>query len=389
MNTRYIDRLPDLIAFCERQRQAPWLALDTEFMREKTYRPIPCLIQIAAGDEIALIDPLRLHELAPLFELLLAPATLKILHAAGQDLEVLHHLHPAALPAPIFDTQLAAALLGYGAQVSYADLVHDVLGVRLDKVHTRSDWSRRPLPPEVLAYAADDVRYLGPLHEQLQARLQARGRLDWLREDFAALSNPARYHHAPEQAWRRLGRLQRLRPQSLLALQQLAAWRERLAQEKNLPRQWVLKDEVLYELANRLPTRLEALAEIHGLSQELVHRHGQALLSLLAQARDNPQPPQAPEEPQLAPEQEAITDLLMALVRSRAEELQISPALLATRRELERLTQGERELAVLQGWRLQAVGHELLALLQGTRGIKLEDGRMQLVSLTAASADPH
>lgn len=281
----YLVDQPSLVEFCTGLRGAAWLALDTEFIREQTYHPQLCLIQVASTDQIACIDPLALPSLEPLLAILYDPTVTKVLHAAYQDLEIFHGLR-GAVPTPIFDTQLAAAALGYGNQVGYANLAQQMLGVELAKIHTRVNWRQRPLAPEWLAYAADDVRYLRDIYRQQWAMLTACGELEGLAEPFAALAEPARYQPQPQEAWRRIRDHQRLRGGSQQAvLQALAAWREEQAIRDDRPRRWILHDSPLLDMARYMPADLDSLAQIHGLPPATLRRHGRTLLTLIAAAR--------------------------------------------------------------------------------------------------------
>ena len=276
-----------LVEFCAELRGAPWLALDTEFIREQTYYPQLCLIQVASTDQIACIDPLALPSLDPLLEVLYDPTVTKVLHAAYQDLEIFYYLR-GAVPMPIFDTQLAAAVLGYGNQMGYANLVQQILGVELEKTHTRVNWRQRPLAPEWLVYAADDVRYLRDIYRQQRAMLAARGELEGLVEHCAALADPARYQPQPQEAWRRIRDHQRLRGVQRAVLRALAAWREEQAVRDDRPRRWILHDGPLLDMARYMPADLESLAQIHGLPPATLRRHGPALLERIATARAEP-----------------------------------------------------------------------------------------------------
>ena len=376
----YVDTPDTLITLCERLAGTPWLALDTEFIRERTYRARLCLIQVASAELVACIDPLALPDLDPLRELLSAPDTVKVLHAAHQDLEIFHQLF-GAVPAPVFDTQIAAALLGLGEQMGYGRLVAELLGVELEKGHARTDWAQRPLDPEQVSYAADDVRYLGEIYLEQRERLAALGRSDWLDEDFRRLSDPASYALDPQTQWTRLRGIQHLRGRQLCAAQALAAWREELAQQADRPRRWILADEVLVDLARRMPCDTAALGRLRGLPERTLERHGSAILELLEQARARPEEdcPQPAERLVLTPDQEALADLLMATLRIEAGRQHIGPAMLATRRELERLASGADDLPVLRGWRAKLVGDTLLAVRRGEHGLRaVGDGHVRL-----------
>lgn len=378
-NLLFIDTPEDLGALCERLQGAEWLALDTEFLRESTYYPKLCLVQIATPDLTACIDPLALPDLAPLLERLYDPTVTKVMHAARQDLEIFYHLR-GALPRPIFDSQLAAPLLGHPEQAGYATLVETMLGVPLRKIHTRADWSHRPLSPAQLQYAADDVRYLAQLYPLLRAKLEDLGRLAWLDEDFNTLTDPAQYHRPPELAWQRVKGAQHLRGRRLAALQALAAWRERTARATDQPRGWLLRDDNLLDLAKMQPGDLTALQRIRGLNAQVVRKHGQALLETLAAARDRePQPlPEVQRAARLTPQQDAVVALLAATTRMIGERHDLHPAVIAGRKELERLVLGDQSVNVLHGWRRKLAGDTLLAVLRGEQGLRIRNGAVRL-----------
>lgn len=366
-DVRYIDRPEALETLVADIADRPWVALDTEFIRERTYYPRLCLVQVAAPGVLACLDPLALPTLDPLRKLLSNPAQTKVFHAAHQDLEILHHAH-GELPAPIFDVQTAAPLLGHPAQAGYARLVEDLLGVRLDKAHTRTDWSRRPLGAGQLAYAADDVRYLGQLYEQLTADLESRGRLSWLTEDFEAATNLARFDNDPRSAWQRIRGAQRLPDQALAVLRELAAWREAAAQRADRPRGWLVRDDVLLELARQMPHRLGDLQRLSELPQPFLRRHGEALLKAVAAGREAwpPARPARREGPLDSAERE-LHDRLMDTVSRRAGELGLDPVALASRGDVTDLLRGREDARLLSGWRRHAVGSRLLEQLAATR----------------------
>jgi len=347
-----------LRAFCTSTRGASIVALDTEFLRVRTYYPELCLLQVAAGGHIACIDPLVGISLDPLLELLHDGAGTKVMHAARQDLE-LFYLIDGRLPAPLFDTQIAAALLGFDDQVGYAKLVESLLGITLAKAHTRTDWAERPLSHEQLEYAAEDVLYLGPLQERLRARLLERGRLGWLEEDARALLDPELYRIVPEDMWQRIKGWMGLRSRAQrTALERLAAWREREAMTRNRPRQWIARDAVLLALARTLPATRARLIQTPELPHAVVDRYASTLLELIASSRDAGDAVQ----PAVVPTDNEQLNRLSAVVRARAAEQDLSPSLLAPRRELSQLLRGDRDLALLRGWRLELIGQELLDL---------------------------
>lgn len=358
-------------------QQQPWVAIDTEFLRERTYYAQLCLVQIGTPDTAFCIDPLALDDLAPLRELLTNENITKVFHAAFQDLEILQQA-TGEVPRPVFDTQVGAALLGHADQIGYARLVQTMLGVELEKAHSRTDWTRRPLKPEVLEYAADDVHYLARLYPDMRDQLQQCGRLDWLLPEFAQLTDPERYRTHPQDAWQRVKGWKRLKPAQQQVLAPLAAWREQTAIHANRPRGWILKDDVLLELARRRPQNAQALADIRGLPGSVTQKHGRRLLDLIAQARQRPAEPLAPVPERLAPEQEPLVDLLMATLRARATEIDISPGALASRRDLEKIVAGNPAAKPLQGWRLQAVGQLLQNVLHGELAVSVSGEQLKV-----------
>ena len=365
---------PDALASLAGQLAgSEWLALDTEFIREKTYYPRLCLIQVSNGDVAACVDPLALADLTPLLDVLYDGSMLKVLHAARQDLEIFLHTW-GRIPLPLFDTQPAAALLGHGDQIGYAKLVQQLLDVTLAKDHSRTDWSRRPLDAGQQRYALDDVIYLGQAYLTIRGRLSDRARLQWLAADFADLADPATYLQNPKTAWQRVKGHQTLRGVQLAVLQALAAWREEEARIKDLPRRWLVKDEVLIDVARRRPRSLEQLARVRGLDNGLVRSEGETLLTLVESASDTSRdawPVEKRSGKPLSALQEAQADLLSAALRIIADTQQLSPHSIATRKDLERLVRGETEITLLEGWRRKLAGEHLLGVL---------DGRVRVVS---------
>ncbi len=367
MQPFYVSTEPDLHVLCQCFSGSAWLALDTEFMRTDTYYAHPCLIQIAGDQGVACIDPLALSDapgglkasLGPLRELLYDPAIVKVLHAAHQDLEILHDLYQA-VPQPVFDTQLAAAMLGLGEQMGYAALVAASQGVQLAKAHTRTDWAQRPLCAEQLDYAADDVRYLGPIYHELRAALQDKGWLGWYQEDAAALGTPARYINDPDEAWRRVGLAYTLSGAELAVLRALAAWRERRAQSADRPRKWIMDDALLLALSRAQPATLAGLNAL-GVGARSVERHGAELLALIQEARriDPQQWPAAAPPARLDGKQQARLDKLLALVTARAQQQGLNPAYVASRKYLRQMVLGEDQGLLRSGWRGALLGKEL------------------------------
>jgi ribonuclease D len=350
---------PALAALVTRLATQPRVGLDTEFLRERTYRAQLCLLQVATPGEAVCVDPLALGELGSLAQVLAAPAVLKVMHASRQDLEVLLPL--AGLTRPVFDTQIAASLTGLPAQVGYADAVRRLLGKELAKSHTRADWSRRPLSPEQIEYALDDVRYLLPLAALLQEQLQRLGRLEWLAEELAALEEVRTLTLEPEDAWQRLNGLRDLDPGRERLTRALAAWRERCALKHNRPRGWILEDAVLREVVMQVPRTPEALAQIPAMPPGLVQRRGAELLACVAAAQIPDPAPPLPGRRRPDPLKAALVSKLAHIVKTVASELNLVPEVLATRRDLEQLADGRRDGAVVRGWRLSILGERLLA----------------------------
>lgn len=364
----YVDTPEALAALTARLSGTPWIALDTEFLREKTYRARLCLLQLSAPGIVACIDPLTLGDLTPLKQLLLDHGIVKVLHAARQDLEIMYQLW-GSIPLPVFDTQIAASLLGPADQIGYGRLVAELLGIELDKGHARTDWSRRPLAPAQLHYAADDVRYLGEIYMTQRNALEARGRLAWFEDECRRLGEPATYETDPQDAWLRLKGVYRLQGAQLAAARALAAWRETEASRADRPRRWILADELLLDIARHMPDTPEALGKIRNLPPSTLRRHGAALIEVTARARAQPHEawPELPARPQLDDAQSILAERLMEMLKQVSESANIAPAMLATRREIERAATGETQLPVMRGWRAELLGDELCAFVARTR----------------------
>ncbi len=376
----HIETGPQLHELCTQLKGSRWLALDTEFIREKTYYPNFCLLQISNGDLAASVDPLAIEDLSELMEIIYDDSIVKIFHAGRQDLEIFHQLW-GRLPQPIFDTQLAATLLGLGTQVGYGNLVQKVIGLELEKGHSRTDWSRRPLSQEQLRYALDDVIYLGEIYTNILEQLRRLGREAWLQEDFNALTDPATYNIDPQTMWQRVKGSQHLKGVQLAVLQAISAWRELEAEQANRPRRWILKDDALVELARRQPVNIKGLEQIRDLESGNIKRHGDNLLQLIATAKNLPKEkwPQAKARTaRLNANQEAVADLLQCCLRLIADQEEISPSALASRKELELLATGNRDSELLHGWRKALVGDPLIEVLEGRASPQLDNGRLRL-----------
>ncbi len=372
MSFEHIINDEQLIDLCHRLKSADTLALDTEFIREKTYYPRLCLIQIASEDVVACIDPLSISEMQPLWDLLLNKNCLKVLHAARQDLEIFYNLL-GEIPQPVFDTQLVATVLGYGEQMGYGNLIKKVLDIDLNKGHARTDWLQRPLSAEQLDYAADDVRYLIQAYPVLVKTLTKLQRNDWLTDDFNALVKVSLYEVEPENVWQRVSGKTRLKGQQLAILQQLAAWREQEAKQRDKPRKWILADDMLVSLAQHPPKNRDQLQRLRGLSENLLNRHGDELLRLIKAGQSLPKEawPSLKFKAHLNVEQEALADSVMALIRLRATQNQITATLLATRKDVDSIIQGERQVDLLNGWRAALAGQDVLDYLEGRLALKV------------------
>jgi ribonuclease D len=347
LNERLIDRPDALEALCAQLDDSPWVATDTEFLRDKTYFPRLCLVQVATPDLVACVDPLAIEDMEPFWRCVMAPGRCLVMHSAEQDLENFY-LQTKRLPAVLFDTQLAASMLGHGEQVSYAKLVESMLGVTLGKGYTRTNWARRPLPEGPLKYAADDVRYLRDLYPDLRDELAAMRRSHWPDDDHAALLDPTRYGPRPEQAWRRVKGKGRCRGRSLAALQAVAAWREQDAMRADRPRRWILEDAVVVDLALRAPTTVSQIAHFGPRGAR-----AEALLDALRAGTARPEEkwPVHDFRRALSGAEEDASDGLMQAIIERAEALSVSPSALATRAQVRALAAGGQATELRSGWR--------------------------------------
>ncbi len=377
-----------LAAFCGRQAKAKFIAVDTEFMRDTTYWPKLCLVQIGGPDELAAIDTVAPDlELGPLAELLNNRGVLKVFHSARQDMEIFYHLM-GRLPAPIFDTQVAAMVCGFGDSVGYETLARKLAGAKTDKASRFTDWSRRPLTERQLNYALADVHHLRPIYQKLRKKLEKNGRAEWLREEMAVLTRPETYTLEPETAWQRLKTRSGDR-RYLAVLQALAAWRETEAQRRDVPRGRVLRDEQMFDIAAHTPNTPEQLARTRGLGHDLARgRIGKAILAaveagLAVPEAERPAPVPKAELPKgLGP----LVDLLKVLLKLRCEEHDVAQRLVASTADLERIAaDDEAPVPALRGWRSEIFGTDALALKQGRLTLTCH-GR-EIVVLPIARAD--
>ena len=382
---QYINTPGQLSLLCEQIRKETWLALDTEFLREKTYYPKFCLLQIATPDWVACIDPIALPKLDELFEALENPAIVKVFHSCRQDLEIFYQA-TGKLPGPVFDTQVAAPLLGFQDNPGYAMLVSSLLSINLNKAHTRADWSKRPLTEAQIEYAADDVIYLCQIYQIMVQKLTELGRIDWLKHDFAELTNPALYAVDPKKAWFKIKGKNKLTGKQLSIIQTLAQWREKTAQAEDRPKSWLLRDELLFDLAKLQPETVEDLANVRGINERAVSRYGKELCQLITAAKNRPPLPlnEKDRPAKKTQQQEAILDILTALVRIRAEENALNPTILATRKDLEVLMfNDDEECPLLHGWRYTMAGRELVGLLKGELVLGIEAERLAIIETKA------
>ncbi len=344
----------------------PEIGLDTEFLRERTFFPKLCLLQLRAAGQIWCVDTLRVGSLDALLPVLTAPNVRKLIHAARQDLEAVY-LSTKQVISPVFDTQIAAACIGMKPQVGYAELAKTLLDVVVPKGQTRTDWSKRPLTPAQLEYAADDVLYLDAIAEKLKQSLRNLKREHWVREDCLELEERRLYEPDPAQAWERLRGVAQLAPEPRARAKAIAVWREKLARERDLPRAWILSDAAVFSIAQANPATAAALDAV----QPMNERFAAALLDALAiSSADELQDLEPVQESRPTPEQKALLDTLSKVVDARAAELKVSAEVLAPRGELKALAMGRRDTHALTGWRFQEIGSQLLATLGETAGLK-------------------
>ena len=367
-----------LAQYCNKWQSAEYVTVDTEFMREHTYWPKLCLNQVGGPDESVIIDPLAEKlDLAPFFNLLGNKNILKVFHAARQDVELFHHL-TGQLPAPLFDTQLAAMACGFGDSVGYEKLAARLANVQIDKTSRFTDWARRPLTDYQLLYAVADVSHLRPIYDHLSAQLENNGRRSWIDEEMEILTNPATYENPPEEAWRRV-KVRNGKPRFLAILREVAAWREREAQHRDVPRNRVIREEAMTEIAAHAPTNVDELARVRAISQKVAEGDmGRAILKAVDHALSldknfYPSPPKKVEKPQgLAP----LLDLLKVLLKMRCEQSGVAQKLVATVSNLEQFAAGDKSSPLLRGWRRELFGELGLALKEGRVALTAIDGRI-------------
>lgn len=387
-DTQYISNPGGLEQLCHRLRGHERLAVDTEFVGEDRFFPRLELIQVATIDLCAVIDVPAVGTVDRFLELLGDPGIEKVVHAGRQDLDIFY-TYTGQVPAPVFDTQVAAAMVGYGTQVAYAQLVHRVTGKRLEKSYTLSNWSQRPLTQEQIVYALEDVQFLLPVYNHLHRRLESYGRLGWAKEEFARLTvKPNEGAGDPRNRYQRVRGWDNLKPQSAAVLRELTAWREEEARRRNLPRGRVIRDEILLELARRPPAALSALRATRGLHPSEVDRNGAVILEVVQRGLALPSSewPEVPRAPRREPEAAGQVELLQAVLKVQADEEHIAPSLLASVADLQALVDAKRDrgnldIPVLQGWRRQLAGETLLRVLDGNLAVSVDpqSGKLCLV----------
>jgi len=379
---RMITTTPELSALCDVLAKSEYVAVDTEFLREQTFWPLLCLIQLAGPEAEAVVDPLSPDlDLTPFYRLMADTTTVKVFHAARQDIEIIF-LKAEIVPTPVFDSQVAAMVCGYGDSISYVNLVKKTTGVDLDKSSRFTDWSRRPLSEKQLDYALADVTHLRDVYVRLKQTLEKTDRTPWLQEEMEVLTSPATYDAKPENAWQRL-KLRVKGRKSLAVLIELAAWRERLAQSLDVPRGRVLRDDALYDIANQMPASADALGQLRTLSDGFARsQRAKEIIDVVKAglARDPKTLPKIERTEALSAEASATLELLKVLLKAAAAEHGVAPRIIADSDDLEQLaTSDEADILALQGWRRTLFGDAALKLKRGELALTLVDGEVRAV----------
>jgi len=394
---RIITQSRDLAELCDALAQADYITVDTEFMRESTYWPKLCLIQVASRDIEALIDPLAVGDLQaqkaflkPFFALMANTNVLKVFHAGRQDVEIIYHL-AGLIPKPVFDTQIAAMVCGFGESVGYVSLVNKLCKTKLDKTSRFTDWSRRPLSRNQLDYALADVTHLRTVYEKLRRKLHANGREPWLAEEMAELTEPANYAMKPDDAWKRVKVKVRTQRQ-LAVLMEIAAWRERLAQDVDQPRPRILKDDAINDLAIQAPQSVEEMSRLRTISEGFARSaRGQDILAAVARGleRDLEDVPEIKRGEPMSPQAQAVADLLRVLLKAVAARNDVAPRLIANSDDLDKIAADtEADVHALHGWRRELFGEQALALKAGRLSLGIANGEVTTFAApTASEAD--
>lgn len=376
-----IDDDSQLKAFVKRCCTSPYMAIDTEFLREKTYYARLCLVQVAIEGEVAIIDPFAIKDITLLNDALTSPDVVKIFHASSQDIEILYH-ETGVVPRPVFDTQVAAALLGKSQQASYSSLVSSYCSVNLPKKDSFTDWSQRPLKDSQIRYAADDVVYLPQIYYDMVEVLNEKNRLHWLDEAFEEISSPEKYEIKPEERYRKLRRVNQLNAQQMAAAREFAAWRELKAQKINVPRKWIVSDEQIVEACRREARTIDELFMVRGMRESLRAEDARQAVACIKKGLSCPkdQLPQVHEKPKNEHNVDIVVDLMNTVVHLRARENHIAPQTLAPQAELMKLARGhDDECELLKGWRYKVIGKELKELLKGKFSLRIADGNLEII----------
>ncbi len=373
-----------LSAFCDSLRDADYITVDTEFMRESTFWPQLCLVQVAGPEDEAIIDPLADGiDMSPLYDLIADDNVLKVMHAATQDIEIFHH-EAGVTPRPLFDTQVAAMVAGFGDQVGYEGLISKLAKVSLDKASRFTDWSARPLSDSQLEYALADVTHLRPAYEKLRARIEENGRIAWVEQEMIDLAAPEKYEVRPEEAWRRL-KPKRNQPRFLAVLQAVSAWREREAMNRDLPRNRVIRDEVINQIAARPPENPKALSRVRGIPKGFVEgKLGRGLMEAIEAGLDLPanEAPELPPLPELPPGAGPLMDLLKVLLKYKCDRHQVAQKLVATVPDLEAIAaDDDADVPAMKGWRRELFGDDALRLKRGEIALAAGHGKVRVVEL--------
>lgn len=374
----YIDDQQALEILVSKATESPYVAIDTEFLREKTYYPNLCLIQLCTQDGTYIVDPFAIDDLSVLAPLLEHESTMKLFHAGSQDLEILYR-EVGIMPRPIFDVQAAAALLGHSYQAGLASLLSSFLGVSIKKSDSFTDWTRRPLTQSQLTYAAEDVIYLPQLHEVMVQRLDELGRLHWLDDEFAELTDPSNYEEDPYARYKRLKRGNQLNRKQMAAAREVAAWREIQAQKRDVPRKWILSDEQIVEACKREAKNIDELFMVRGIKQSLSTRDAREIANLMRNTFNSDEStwPKQEAPAQCEPNVDFSIDLMQALMRLRSRESGIAMQTLGSHGDMALLARGHVDECVLvKGWRKQIVGNDLLKLLNGELCLSLDDNEL-------------
>lgn len=381
MDITLVNNNDALQAICQQAAKSTVIAIDTEFKRETTYYPKACLIQLATEDLVACIDPFDIDNFEPLKAILFDQSITKIFHAARQDLEIFYYLFQQ-LPSPIFDTQIAAALLGLAEQIGYANLAKKMLNIDLDKSLTRADWEKRPIPEKQIEYAANDVIYLLKIYHQQVKQLNDSGRLHWLENDFNNLLNLALYTPAPDSAWKKIKNIHRLSLRQRAIVFKIAQWRETVAITRNRPRTFIIKNQSILDLANQQPNSIEDLQGIRDIHPSTIRRDGDQLLTLIQEANSlaDADCPKPKIPPILSTEQSLLLSSLQTLIQFNAKKHHIDSSYLCTKKELEKVILGDNTAALLNGWKYELAGKDVESFIKGEIKLEVKNGILQLTN---------